>query len=189
MGAVWSVMTLIYHFSLLVKLRLLCDRIAETVISSTPVELIGDRIKFKFYAADKHMGYVKELEAKAENFDDFGSRIKYEIEIEDLLSHLIGSLDALLFRIDKKLSLGLPPKDVRFKKVSEKLDSKGRQDILQDWTKLRITTIYPLRSWLTILIDIRNTGTHINLINKRVEVEIGKSGPNRVCFAGPRFDT
>ena len=134
-------------------------------------------------AADKHMGYVKELEAKAENFDDFGSRIKYEIEIEDLLSHLIGSLDALLFRIDKKLSLGLPPKDVRFKKVSEKLDSKGRQDILQDWTKLRITTIYPLRSWLTILIDIRNTGTHINLINKRVEVEIGKSGPNRVCFA------
>ena len=56
------------------------------------------------------MGYVKELEAKAENFDDFGSRIKYEIEIEDLLSHLIGSLDALLFRIDKKLSLGSPPK-------------------------------------------------------------------------------
>ena len=46
LGAVWSVMTLIYHFSLLVKLRLLCDRIAETVISSTPVELIGDRMKF-----------------------------------------------------------------------------------------------------------------------------------------------
>jgi hypothetical protein len=155
----------------------------RSVLIPNANELIEDRIKFQFYAADKHMDYVKELEAKGENFDGFSSRLKYEIEIEDLLSHLIGSLDALLFRIDKKLSLVLPPKKVRFKEVSDKLDSMGRQDILLNWTKLRDPAIYPLRSWLTILIDIRNTGTHINLINKRVEVEIGKPGPNRVCFA------
>ena len=155
----------------------------KSVLIPNANELIEDRIKFKFYAADQHMGYVKELEAKGENFDGFSSRIKYEIEIEDLLSHLIGSLDALLFRIDRKLNLGLPQKKVRFRDVSDKLDSMGRQDILLDWTKLRHSTIYPFRSWLTILIDIRNTGTHINLINKRVEVEMGKPGPNRICFA------
>ena len=61
LGAVWSVMTLIYHFSLLVKLRLLCDRIAETVISSTPVELIGDRIKFKFYGSRQTYGLCERI--------------------------------------------------------------------------------------------------------------------------------
>ncbi len=150
-------------------------------------ELIADRIKFKFYAAQKHLANLKELEANGETINNNESRVKYEIEMEDLLSHLVGSLDALLVRINVKLGLRIPLKDVMFRTVSDKLDAMARQDVLKDWTKLRDPLTYPKGSWLTILIEIRNAGTHRTIINKRIDVQIvetqGTPIPNRTFFA------
>jgi hypothetical protein len=37
---------------------------------STSDELVRDRIKFKFYAAEKHLGYIKDLESNGETLDN-----------------------------------------------------------------------------------------------------------------------
>ena len=159
-------------------------------MASTADELIINRIKFKFYAAEKHLSHLKDLEANGETIAKNESRVKYEIEMEDLLSHLIGALDALLVRINDKLGLGIPLKDVKFGTVSEKLDSISRQDVLQQWAKLRDPLIYPKGSWLTFLTEIRNVGTHRTIVNKRIAVSLhedvntgkGTNAPNRTYF-------
>ena len=125
-----------------------------------PDELIADRIKFKFYVAEKHLANLKHLEVRGETIDNNESRVKYEIEMENFLSHLIGSLDALLVRINDKLGLRIPLNDVMFRTVRDKLDTIARQDILEYWSKLRDPLIYPKGSWLTILTEIRNAGMH-----------------------------
>ena len=159
-------------------------------MASTADELIVNRIKFKFYAAEKHLSHLKDLEANGETIAKNESRVKYEIEMEDLLSHLIGALDALLVRINDKLGLGIPLKNVNFRTVSEKLYSIARQDVLKQWAELRDPLIYRKGSWLTILTEIRNAGTHRTIINKRIAVSLhedvntgkGTSAPNRTYF-------
>ena len=120
-------------------------------MTSPSDELITNRIEFKFYAACKHLSHLKDLEANGETIAKNESRVKYEIEMEDLLSHLIGSLDSLLFRMNVKLGLGIDPKKVVLRTVNEKLDAKGRKDILQDLNVLLDPNLYP-KSWLYIFV-------------------------------------
>ena len=158
-------------------------------MTSPSDELITNRIEFKFYAACKHLSHLKDLEANGETIAKNESRVKYEIEMEDLLSHLIGSLDSLLFRMNVKLGLGIDPKKVVLRTVNEKLDAKGRKDILQDLNVLLDPNLYP-KSWLYILYKLRNVGMHRAIIPKRVNVELyenvntgkGWSGPTKTYF-------
>jgi len=159
-------------------------------LSPTSLELLEDRIKFKFHAAKEHLHNLKYLEARGETANNADGRIKWEIEIEDLLLHLIGARDALLVRVSEKLDLELKIWNVTPKNVCDKLGSTKRKDLIKDLCNLLDETIYPSGSWLSKLNDMRNTGTHRKILNLSSEVNLfenvntgkGSSGATRIYF-------
>lgn len=134
-------------------------------MSSTTVKgLLENRIEFKFYGAEKHLHLLSDMEAKGMTPNNSGGRINWELEIEELLFHLIGAMDCLLVRINERLHLGLEVRKVTAINVSKKLRLKKRNDLIKELWDL-VNPNNPVRSWFKILTDLRNTGAHRNIIN------------------------
>jgi hypothetical protein len=127
-------------------------------------KLLEDRIELKFYAAEKHLQILSDMEAEGENPDNSKARLNWEIEIEELLFHLIGAMDSLLVRINERLNLKLETRKVTAINVCKKLRLKKRNDLIKELWDLS-NPRNPVRSWLKILTDLRNTGTHRSIIN------------------------
>ena len=127
-------------------------------------KLLEDRIEFKFYAAEKHLQILIDMEVKGETPNDSKGRLNWEIEIEELLFHLIGAMDDLLVRINERLNLKLETRKVTAINVCKKLRLKKRNDLIKELWDLS-NPRNPVRSWLKILTDLRNTGTHRSIIN------------------------
>ena len=127
-------------------------------------KLLEDRIEFKFYAAEKHLQILSDMEAKGETPNNSKGRLNWEIEIEELLFHLIGAMDYLLVRINERLNLKLETRKVTAINVCKKLRLKKRNDLIKELWDLS-NPRNPVRSWLKILTDLRNTGTHRSIIN------------------------
>ena len=126
-------------------------------------KLLEDRIEFKFYAAEKHLQILSDMEAKGETPNNSQGRLNWEIEIEELLFHLIGAMDYLL-RINERLNLKLETRKVTAINVCKKLRLKKRNDLIKElWDLLNPRN--PVRSWLKILTDLRYTDTHRSIIN------------------------
>jgi hypothetical protein len=76
----------------------------------------------------------------------------------------IGAMDCLLLRINERLNLKLEIRKVTPINVCKKLRLKKRNDLIKElWDSLNPRN--PVRSWLKILTDLRNTGTHRSIIN------------------------
>ena len=127
-------------------------------------KLLEDRIELKFYAAEKHLQILSDMEAEGETPDNSKARLNWEIEIEELLFHLIGAMDYLLVRINERLNLKLETRKVTAINVCKKLRLKKRNDLIKELWDLS-NPRNPVRSWLKILIDVTNTGTHRSIIN------------------------
>ena len=128
--------------------------------------LLEDRIEFKFYAVEKHLQILSDMEAKGENPNNSRARVNWEIEIEELLFHLIGAMDCLLDRINERLNLKLETRNVTTINVCKKLRMNKRNDLIKElWDLLNPRN--PVRSWLKIVTDLRNTSTHRSIINVR----------------------
>ena len=110
--------------------------------SPTSMELLEDRIKFKLFAVDQKFKKLKDLEVDTDSLDA-DTRVKWEIIIEDLLSHLIGAKDALLVTINDELQLGLKLKDVNKVTVTTELALYGKGDLLKDLNDLLDRKMYP----------------------------------------------
>ena len=127
-------------------------------------KLLEDRIELKFYAAEKHLQILSDMEAEGEIPDNSKARLNWEIEIEELLFHLIGAMDYLLVRINERLNLKLETRKVTAINVCKKLRLKKRNDLIKElWDLLNPRN--PVRSWLKILTDLRYTDTHRSIIN------------------------
>ena len=127
-------------------------------------KLLEDRIELKFYAAEKHLQILSDMEAEGETPDNSKARLNWEIEIEELLFHLIGAMDYLLVRINERLNLKLETRKLTAINVCKKLRLKKRNDLIKELWDLS-NPRNPVRSWLKILIDVTNTGTHRSIIN------------------------
>ena len=127
-------------------------------------KLLEDRIEFKFYAAEKHLQILSDMEAKGETPNNSKGRLNWEIEIEELLFHLIGAMDYLLVRINERLNLKLETRKVTAINVCKKLRLKKRNDLIKELWDLS-NPRNPVRSWLKILTDLRITDTHRSIIN------------------------
>ena len=75
--------------------------------NTTVKALLENRIEFKFYAAEKHLQALIDMQAKGETPNNSVGRLNWELEIEELLFHLVGAMDCLLVRINERLNLGL----------------------------------------------------------------------------------
>jgi len=117
--------------------------------SPTSIELLEDRIKFKFHAAKEHLKNLKLLETEGGLTKNPITRVRCEIEIENLLSHLIRTIDALLFRMNEKLNLGIDENKIYIRTMREELDSRGKLDLIKELIDLRDQKIYPNGTWLS----------------------------------------
>lgn len=132
--------------------------------NTTVKALLENRIEFKFYAAEKHLQVLTEMQAKGETPNNSVGRLNWELEIEELLFHLVGAMDCLLVRINERLNLGLENRKVNAINVCKKLRLKKRNDLIKELWDL-LNPHNRVRSWLEILADLRNTGTHRSIIN------------------------
>lgn len=132
--------------------------------NTTVKALLVNRIEFKFYAAEKHLQVLIDMQAKGETPNNSVGRLNWELEIEELLFHLVGAMDCLLVRINERLNLGLENGKVNAINVCKKLRLKKRNDLIKElWDLLNPHNRVP--SWLKILTDLRNTGMHRSIIN------------------------
>lgn len=96
-------------------------------MSNTTIKaLLENRIEFKFYAAEKHLQLLSDMEGKGESPNNSVGRLNWELEIEELLFHLIGAMDCLLLRINERLNLGLENRKVNAINVCKKLRLKKK---------------------------------------------------------------
>jgi len=134
-------------------------------MSNTSVKaLLENRIEFKFYAAKKHLHLLSDMQARGETPNNSDGRLNWEIEIEDILFHLIGAMDCLLVRINERLNLRLEIRKVTAINICKKLRLKKRNDLIKELWDL-VNPHNPVHSWLKILTDLRDTGTHRSIIN------------------------
>ena len=132
--------------------------------NTTVKPLLENRIEFKFYAAEKHLQALTDMQAKGETPNNSVGRLNWELEIEELLFHLVGAMDCLLVRINERLNLGLEYRKVNAINVCKKLRLKKRNDLIKELWYL-LNPHNRVRSWLKILTDLRNTGMHRSIIN------------------------
>jgi hypothetical protein len=134
-------------------------------MSNTSVKaLLENRIEFKFYAAEKHLHLLSDMQARGETPNNSDGRLNWEIEIDDILFHLIGAMDCLLVRINERLNLRLEIRKVTAINICKKLRLKKRNDLIKELWDL-VNPHNPVHSWLKILTDLRDTGTHRSIIN------------------------
>lgn len=132
--------------------------------NTTVKALLENRIEFKFYAAEKHLQALTDMQAKGETPNNSVGRLNWELEIEELLFHLVGAMDCLLVRINERLNLGLENRKLNAINVCKKLRLKKRNDLIKELWYL-LNPHNRVRSWLKILTDLRNTGMHRSIIN------------------------
>jgi hypothetical protein len=132
--------------------------------NTTVKALLENRIEFKFYAAEKHLQALTDMQAKGETPNNSVGRLNWELEIEELLFHLVGAMDCLLVRINERLNLGLEYRKVNAINVCKKLRLKKRNDLIKELWYL-LNPHNRVRSWLKILTDLRNIGMHRSIIN------------------------
>lgn len=132
--------------------------------NTTVKALLENRIEFKFYAAEKHLQALIDMQTKGETPNNSVGRLNWELEIEELLFHLVGAMDCLLVRINERLNLGLEYRKVNAINVCKKLRLKKRNDLIKELWYL-LNPHNRVRSWLKILTDLRNTGIHRSIIN------------------------
>lgn len=132
--------------------------------NTTVKALLENRIEFRFYAAEKHLQALTDMQAKGETPNNSVGRLNWELEIEELLFHLVGAMDCLLVRINERLNLGLENRKVNAINVCKKLRLKKRNDLIKELWYL-LNPHNRVRSWLKILTDLRNTGMHRSIIN------------------------
>lgn len=132
--------------------------------NTTVKALLENRIEFKFYAAEKHLQVLSDMQAKGETPNNSVGRLNWELEIEELLFHLVDAMDCLLVRINERLNLGLENRKVNAINVCKKLRLKKRNDLIKELWDL-LNPHNRARSWLKILTDLRNTGTQRSIIN------------------------
>lgn len=132
--------------------------------NTTVKALLENRIEFKFYAAEKHLQALIDMQTKGETPNNSVGRLNWELEIEELLFHLVGAMDCLLVRINERLNLGLENRKVNAINVCKELRLKKRNDLIKELWYL-LNPHNRVRSWLKILTDLRNTGIHRSIIN------------------------
>ena len=67
--------------------------------------LESDRIIFKLFACEEHLKNIKNIKSQHGDLLSKDARVNAEMEIDSLISQIIGTVDSLLFRIIDKFQL------------------------------------------------------------------------------------
>ena len=137
---------------------LLIDAVLSNDDNNTS-KLLHDRVEFKLFAAERHLDRLKEIGDIAKD----NARIEVEVEIDCFLSQLLGAVDSLLFQINDKLELGIPPDRVSFPNVQSALSAKTKKiDLVSELDEAR-----QRGKWYALLDELRNQSVHGTFLVKK----------------------
>ena len=90
--------------------------------------LQSDRIIFKLYACEEHLKNIKNIKLQYGDLLSKDARIRAEMEIDSLVSQMIGTFDSFLFRIIDKIQLsGIPSDRIEIDKVISVLSAESKR--------------------------------------------------------------
>ena len=123
-------------------------------------KFLSDRVGFKLYACQRHLKNLKNIESKYENLASADVRLGAEIEIDCLLSQMIGTVDSLLIEINDKLELGISIDKVEIVAVLSGLLAKTKKiELLED-----LDNASQYGNWYWLVQQLRNYSFHSSLI-------------------------
>jgi hypothetical protein len=123
-------------------------------------KFLSDRVRFKLYACQRHLKNLKNIEPKNWNLASADVRLSVEIEVDCLLSQMIGTVDSLLIEINDKLELGISIDKVEMVTVLSGLLAKTKKiELLED-----LDNASQYGNWYWLAQQLRNYSFHNSLI-------------------------
>jgi hypothetical protein len=131
--------------------------------------LQSDRTIFKLYACEQHLRNIKNIKSKYGDLLSKDARISAELEIDSLLSQMIGTFDCLLFRIVDKFQLsGIPRDKIEIDKVLSVLSAESQRVELA--TELARANYEG--NWYWKVKHLRNYSLHDSLLSSDASLDV-----------------
>ena len=131
--------------------------------------LESDRVIFKLYTCEEHLKAIKKIKSQYGDLLSRGARISAEIEIDSLLSQMIGTFDSLLFRIIDKFQLsGIPSDRIEIDKVISVLSAEGNKlGLAHELEKANKDG-----NWYWMIKHLRNYSLHGSLLSADASLDV-----------------
>jgi hypothetical protein len=131
--------------------------------------LQSDRTIFKLYACEQHLRNIKNIKSKYGDLLSKDARISAELEIDSLLSQMIGTFDCLLFRIVDKFQLsGISRDKIEIDKVLSVLSAESQRVELA--TELARANYEG--NWYWKVKHLRNYSLHDSLLSSDASLDV-----------------
>lgn len=116
-----------------------------------------ERIIFKLYSCEEHLKNLKRIQSEHGDLLSKDARVNAEMEIDALISQMIGAFDSLLYRIVDKFQLsGIPIDKMDAARVMSGLTAQSKG--LEVAKELQDANM--LGSWYLRIKDLRNQSLH-----------------------------
>ena len=123
--------------------------------------LQSDRIIFKLYACEEHLKNLKNIKLQHGDLLSNDARISAEMEIDSLVSQMIGTFDSLLFRIIDKFQLsGITNDRIEIDKVISMLSAESKRIELAN----ELGKANKEGNWYWMIKHLRNYSLHGSLL-------------------------
>jgi hypothetical protein len=131
--------------------------------------LQSDRLIFKLYACEEHLKNIKNIKSQYGDLLSKGARISAEIEIDSLISQMIGTFDSLLFRIIDKFQLsGIPSDRIELDKVISVLSAESKKIELAN----ELGKANKEDNWYWMIKHLRNYSLHGSLLSADASLDV-----------------
>jgi hypothetical protein len=131
--------------------------------------LQSDRIIFKLYACEEHLKNIRNIKLQHGDLLSKESRISTEMEIDSLISQMIGTFDSLLFRIIDRFQLsGIPSDRIEIDKVISVLSAESKRIELAD----ELGKANKEGNWYWMIKHLRNYSLHGSLLSADASLDI-----------------
>ena len=131
--------------------------------------LQSDRTIFKLFACEEHLKNLKNIKSRYGDLLSKDARISAEMEIDSLISQMIGTFDCLLFRIIDKFQLsGIPSDRIEIDKVLSVLLAESQRIELAN----ELDKVNHEGNWYWKIKHLRNYSLHGSLLSADASLDV-----------------
>ena len=138
-------------------------------MTSPDLPFESDRIIFKLFACEEHLRNIRNLKSQYGDLLSKDARINAEMEIDSLISQIIGTVDSLLFRIIDKFQLtGIRKNRIEIPAVISGLSAESKGiELAKDLQDADL-----LGNWYWKIEDLRNYSLGCSLLSSEASLDI-----------------
>ena len=131
--------------------------------------LQSDRIIFKVFTCEEHLKNIKNIKSQSGDLLSKDSRVGAEMEIDSLISQMIGTFDSLLLRIIDIFQLsGIPRDRMELNKVISALSAESKGVELAG----ELQKANQEGNWYWMLKHLRNYSLSGSLLSKEASLDV-----------------